>query len=833
MDHLKRGEFSKISKHAVEELFANFETDVDGNLSLKELQDLIDRVVIDNEMQMYLKHMLAAGDKDNNGVITVDEFHQALKLGSANEVENLLKVMRGEKESDGCTSEVLHAYLTEKISTNQNCISLPFYIIFFGLIWLLTLVHLEVFYTHRQNSALKTVLLDAPKLNSLWWKSPDGLWDWADLHILPALFESIPKGRLTTNNQLVGGLLMERTDAETIPCQPKKLQELYGGEEDVAICYGDLKENKEAEWFPLQESIENHKGHLQTLRSTWLTDATRSIDVSLVSYNGQNGFLTSTRLTFAVENGGHWLFSSAIESFSADPYDHEGSDYGLLIFLDIMFCIMSSLILVFEVKALIALKQVSTGIGFKNAILKYYVSFWKVIDWTNIIQSFSIVIHWALDVSRTLSVAEDLLKLPKPGDAGYGDPPVELYERVYKASWAYGNLRWYVTVFTVTSMIRFFKAFRANARLNIVTRTIIVASKDLAHFAIVFLSIFFAFVLMGHLLYGPRVSQFSRLSTACDSCVMMLVGFLLDDIRADMLQSTGGTGVAWIYAYIVIMQLLLLNMILVVIFDVYAEVKGNVHNAPTLYEQAFQLVAQKRNQYLRVKKAKAALSVRASTAPGLEEGQSPYSGASSGDSATIGPRGSLLKGKTVAELEKMVHEVSDSDILGMLQKASLHDREDFAFVPHSKEIEWTIDLLSSKLDGMSTSQAKDLIRDAKEFAKAEQGEGEGLSLYDTIRLIARVDANVQEVMRTMQEQGTRGDKDSAQQRYSKVMENTRAKGRSSFVSNLESEFDEAKDDFPEYTDVTSSKLPPVPPSQSNVNGANDSYYGFRLARIVE
>lgn len=826
---LRRGEFSKITHADVVDIFKAyskaFGKNTDEDLSLKEIEHLLEIGVKEIDMQKYIKQMLYAGDKDNDGKITITEFHQALKLGAANEVEDLLRVMRGEKVNNNeCSGEILTEYLETRIKTNENCVSLPFYILFFGIIWVLTVVHLQVDSTHRQNLALKAVLLDRPKVNSLVWKSEDDFWDWAHSYVIPTLFGSDPKGRLTFNNQVVGGLLLERYNAETESCLPRKYEALYG-DGPTATCYGALEDNGAADafWLPLKDFPARHQAEMHKLRTNgWLSGATKSVVVSLISYNGPKGFLTFSRLDFTVENGGRWVLTQEFESFSADPYDSDGAQFGLLIFLDILFLGMASVMFVLEVRKLWQLKR--SNLGFKKAFLAEYTQFWNVIEWVNIIQSFACVIHWGVDVSRSNGVVEDLLAFkqssPNPGDPGFYDAPVALYTRAYHAALSYKALRWYVTIFTITSMLRFFKAFRANARLNIVTRTIVVAGKDLAHFAIVFLSIFFAFVLMGHLMFGPRVYHFAKLATACDSCVMMLVGFLLDDVRSEMLKNTGSTGVAWIYLFIVIMQLLLVNMILVVIFDVYAEVKGNVNNAPTLYQQAIEVAVQKRDQVIRIREAKASLDNRMTKLTrAMSRGSLEAAELEAANGSPSPANGSpFSRAESNEELEKMMHELPDSQILFDL-KNLLNDNND-------DNNSWNEDLLCSKIAGLSKDQAQALIKNAKRFERDEEGDpGQSISLYDSIRLIARVDANVRELMQHHQSKDPRAAPKSprsptaVKRKLDSILLD--AQHEDAWQVHTSEVNGHGNDKFP-------STLPEVPEDSQG-----PPYHGFRAARIVE
>merc|ERR1712196_433386 len=65
----------------------------------------------------------------------------------------------------------------------------------------------------------------------------------------------------------------------------------------------------------------------------------------------------------------------------------------------------------------------------------------------------------------------------------------------------------------------------------------------------------------------------------------MMLGFVVDTYREEM-EKENKMGTMFIYLFFVVMQLVLLNMILAIIFDVYAEVKATNGNATTIFDQA-------------------------------------------------------------------------------------------------------------------------------------------------------------------------------------------------------------------------------------------------------
>merc|ERR1719161_3067917 len=76
----------------------------------------------------------------------------------------------------------------------------------------------------------------------------------------------------------------------------------------------------------------------------------------------------------------------------------------------------------------------------------------------------------------------------------------------------------------ISIMLKFFKAFQANPRLQLVTNTLVKAGSDIFHFSVVFLAVFLGFAVTGHILLGNDLVQFRSFSNSIDTCFIVLMG---------------------------------------------------------------------------------------------------------------------------------------------------------------------------------------------------------------------------------------------------------------------------------------------------------------------
>eukprot|EP00438_Fugacium_kawagutii_P025878 Skav233688 [mRNA] locus=scaffold1927:198356:205088:- [translate_table: standard] len=113
-----------------------------------------------------------------------------------------------------------------------------------------------------------------------------------------------------------------------------------------------------------------------------------------------------------------------------------------------------------------------------------------------------------------------------------------------------------------------FKAFAAQPRLAIVTKTLTLVANDLTHFGIVFLSIFFTYVAMGMAFFGREVESFASFDRACLALLEALMGeFSVEEMELS------GRPVAFFFfgTYMMAAVLLLLNMLIAILMDVYGQ----------------------------------------------------------------------------------------------------------------------------------------------------------------------------------------------------------------------------------------------------------------------
>lgn len=399
-----------------------------------------------------------------------------------------------------------------------------------------------------------------------------------------------------------------------------------------------------------------------------------------------------------------------------------------------------------------------------------YLAFWNAADWFNMATCAIVGLNWWWIVLRTQEVSDLVMHIPPHQDPRHIDAAKAVHKEALRVGQLYRNFRLFMVLFVASSILMFFKAFQANPRLNLVTRTIVVATQDLLHFGIVLSSIFLAFVLMGHLIFGLMSPDFATLEKSIDTTFLIFTGFQDTSVLAT---NEKLSGTLWMWGLVIMMQILLLNMVIVIVFDVYAKVKGEIGDAPTVWQQAHEVLLEKSEraklkQGLKVaslgvgavtkvgkrisskgadlvNQSISVVSVRAPSSSAADENERPVKQAWGEepvvddfdeevnrinlDVETSHQGGSLFRPPPLLSEEKL--------LACLERKGDLDDSE-------SWDVEKLVDLIGAS--DLSREQAQALLSNAaKEIQKRDDDE-DLVSLSDCCRLIGRVDSNVRELI---------------------------------------------------------------------------------------
>jgi hypothetical protein len=149
-----------------------------------------------------------------------------------------------------------------------------------------------------------------------------------------------------------------------------------------------------------------------------------------------------------------------------------------------------------------------------------------------------------------------------------------------------------IAVMTLLCMFRFFLSFKVQPRLAVVTRTLNVLMIDLVHFGAIYLPTFFGYAFSGNLLFGRRLEIFSTAQGSIGVCLRMAFENEFEWLQIS--EEFFWLGGLWCWSYMTCVVLILMNMVLAIVLDVYNEVRNTTDSSATLYLFFSQLLQQLR-----------------------------------------------------------------------------------------------------------------------------------------------------------------------------------------------------------------------------------------------
>lgn len=299
--------------------------------------------------------------------------------------------------------------------------------------------------------------------------------------------------------------------------------------------------------------------------------------------------LTSARVTF--DDWGFVIPQCLARTAIIRPYKNK-----LIFGLDALYLILLLMPTVAEARAI---AKLIASLGFVPGLYSY-ADFWNMVDWFGILLGWSNVTLWIMLVqSAHQSNIQDLLDGNyhlKPGAMDLSINAIDGLEKSLEINLdLVFNLQIFMGINMLSIMMKFFKAFQSNPRLQLVTSTLIKGASELFHFSIVFLAIFLGFAVSGFILFGNDIVNFSSFQRSILTAWLVLLGdfgWYSDTVVTDRVLASGLPKVVldvWFIFYTMLVLLVLLNMLLAIVMDHYIDLVAKVRNAkdaPPIWKQA-------------------------------------------------------------------------------------------------------------------------------------------------------------------------------------------------------------------------------------------------------
>lgn len=233
-----------------------------------------------------------------------------------------------------------------------------------------------------------------------------------------------------------------------------------------------------------------------------------------------------------------------------------------------------------------------TGLEIRNAVrsckqkqcAKNCAKFWTILQWLIIVGGWLNVLGYLYQNSLRSTVRGDLKDvidlhnkdIPAEGTTLGQDLNENTDAMLSMSSW----FRILIAEYHLILMFRFFTAFHSQPRLGVVTSTLEASIVDIIHFLVVLLPTFMAYAISGCFIFGRRMEEFSNFNDAIGLCFKMAMEGEYD---WDALSTEHyWTAALWTWTFMLLIVLLMLNMVLAIVMDVYTEMRKNAGQSETV-----------------------------------------------------------------------------------------------------------------------------------------------------------------------------------------------------------------------------------------------------------
>jgi len=528
----------------------------------------------------------------------------------------------------------------KRVALNQRkrffgCMSLPVALLFFMIFSVAARFHEDITNVYLVESGLRE-WIGGDKLYNI--ETIAQIWEWIDNDLLPKVFvqtdmygSKLPQtewSRVLMYNQLQGALAMEQQRSQKMMCsEVGKLQEIashtwcypaskiddspfgrpvnsvtnislaptsinhpdtpFSPAEDAAGRRLRLMRPEIEERLPKSTAgkatyaaylypdvdIVDLKAYANYLRQRrWLDAQTNQLTIKILLLNPEVGRprLEQVKIVISFSRGGGMYSWIRLESLFLQSHDGQ-----LSIFVDLLWVMM------LMVNTVWAMLKFCTACKIGNAKSQFF-NLWQGLEWVIVVIGWGIVGFYALQSGQRASTIKALNEVVRtketPALREIADR--ELHETTETMVQWMVYYRVVIAQYHLILMLRFFSAFHSQPRLAVVTSTLQATAIDLAHFLVVFFPTFIAYAISGLFIFGRRMEEFATPMASIGSCfkIAMEGEFDWQELSAEHFW----TAVVWVWSFMLLIVLLMLNMVLAIIMDVYTEVRTTAGSSETV-----------------------------------------------------------------------------------------------------------------------------------------------------------------------------------------------------------------------------------------------------------
>eukprot|EP01065_Artemidia_motanka_P008785 TRINITY_DN14438_c0_g2_i2.p1 TRINITY_DN14438_c0_g2~~TRINITY_DN14438_c0_g2_i2.p1 ORF type:complete len:1284 (+),score=490.06 TRINITY_DN14438_c0_g2_i2:116-3967(+) len=299
----------------------------------------------------------------------------------------------------------------------------------------------------------------------------------------------------------------------------------------------------------------------------WIDQQTRGIIFELVVFNQNVNLMTWAQFVVEVTASGGWIPLKNLVTFRLfNMSDHAGSYY---FFLFVFLAYIGGYWVLLVQQVYSGAQELRRGRTDRCAWAKSIVGtldFWRVFDLVNLVLfAVSIILMlmaWAVGLTE-----QNVLQ-------------TEYYPDHYEdVAWRAQTAAFISATNALLTFFRIFYFLSLQPGLNLLTKTIEAAAKDLFGIVFIFIVVFFAFSLMAFVVYGNTIEDFRTFSDTLASLSRVLIGdFDYDQLRVQQRVFTP----FFFCLFNILAVFILLNMVIAILDEAFGKVQEGKYNPAKL-----------------------------------------------------------------------------------------------------------------------------------------------------------------------------------------------------------------------------------------------------------
>lgn len=431
--------------------------------------------------------------------------------------------------------------------------------------------------------------------------SPATLWAWINQGVIPLLWYE-GNGRVRLYHKIIGGIRIRQTRAAEQDCESEALGEWYGppakcrswAEKDLApfgfnrshdsaFSPSKVKDDVFEVWLPTSATQEQVQDRLMDLwQGGWVDHRTSVIAMEVGLYNGDVDAFAFTQYEFRFSSDGAVRFIPRI--FTSN------NQFRMWYYFAADTCVWILILGLIVTEFLEIHKAVKKGELWEQYF--HGVEFvWNVCDWASMFLGTTTLSGYIwLDGFRQAVVDSVTVSFAKDVDGTHWSASVDKLSELCQLKKKHEVVLFF---FLLSIMVRFFKAFRGQPRLAVLSSTFAKCCIEVFYFFIIFVAIFSNFVITGFLLFNSQIAEWSTLSKSINECFEILMG---EFDFSDMYNVHPFAASLWFWAFMLLVLLITLSMLLAVILETYSVVKVELSDQSSegMFTQLYYLALQSR-----------------------------------------------------------------------------------------------------------------------------------------------------------------------------------------------------------------------------------------------